>query len=55
MKEQNKQEIRTKESHVALGKANKIRGFYAFGGETKRNWVECRNVGTAVQLILVQS
>ena len=25
------------ESHVALGKANKIRGFYAFGGETKRN------------------
>ena len=25
------------ESHVALGKANKIRGFYAFGGENKRN------------------
>ena len=34
---QNKQGIRTRESHVALGKANKIRGFYAFGGENKRN------------------
>ena len=36
MKEQSKQEIRTKESHVALGKANKIRGFYAFDEETNR-------------------